>query len=134
MASEYKIGATLGALASLDTQGIIANPRSAYRPHSDAVRDANGALHGMGLPVAEWHWDIMRPGEADVLENYLNGALSAAVVIRTKLNRLDESDAYTYGTFNAIMNWPTGDEDVQARRVLGLTITFTHLELIPEET
>ena len=134
MASEFKIGATVEALASLDSIGIIANPRPSYRAYSDAVRDANGVLHGMGFPVAEWHWDIMRPGEADILEAYLNGALSAAVVIRTKLNRLDESDAYTYGTFNAIMNWPTGDEDIQSRRILGLDITYTHLELIPEET
>jgi hypothetical protein len=134
MASLYKIDDTYGGLTSLDALGISANPRSSYRAFSDAIRDANGLTHGMGYPVAEWHWDVMKPGEADILEAFLNGALSAAVYITTKINRLDNSDQYQYATFSAVMNWPTGDEDVQARRELGLTITFTHLILIPDET
>ncbi len=134
MASLYKIDDTYMGLATLDSLGIRADPRPTYRPFSDAVRNADGLQIGVGFPVAEWHWDIMRPGESDILYAFLSNGLSANVFITTKLTRLDNSDVYQYATFSAIMNWPTGDEQIDARRELGLTITFSHMVLIPDET
>lgn len=133
MAFEYELGTTIDDITDLMALGLAAYPRGSYRPFSDAIRDANGVLHGVGFPVAEWHWDIMKPGESDILAEFLDGALSAPVFIRTRLNRLATNE-YTWATYSAVMNWPSGDEDVQAKRSVGMTITFTRLVLIQDET
>ena len=131
MEYEYKIGTTEGGMQLLTALGISSNPRPTYKPYSVSFQDGNGKTVGEGFPVASWHWDVMRPGESDLLEAFVNGNLSAEVYIRTRLNRLS-TDAYTWATFKAIMHWPTGDEDIQSRRAIGLTIEFTHMELIPD--
>jgi hypothetical protein len=133
MEYEYKIGATVETMQTLEALGITANPRPSFRPFSITVKDGNGKLKGHGFPVAEWHWDVMKVGEPDILAEFLNGGLSATVYIRTRLNRLSESYAYTWATYRCVMNWVTGDEDIQSRRNLGLTIEFTRMVLIPDE-
>jgi hypothetical protein len=134
MSYEYKIGANEGDLTLLTDLGITAPPHASYRPFSTSVILANGIEQGNGFPVATWHWDVMKIGWSDILAGYLSGNLSAPVVIRTRLNRLDVSDDYDWATFSCTMRWVTGDEDLQSRRNVGLTIEFTHLVLIPDET
>lgn len=126
MSSEYKIGSTLVGMQLLTDLGISASPRPSYRPYADAVKLGTGDLMGQGFPVAEWHWDVMRIGESDILAGFLTSGLSGDVFIRTRLNRLS-SGLYTWGNFQCVMNWPTGDEDIQSRKNLSLSITFTHM-------
>lgn len=126
MASSYKIDDTLVGLTSLDALGIIADPRSDFQPFADTIIDGAGGVHGIGFPVVEWHWDVMRTGEADILAAFLAGAASANVFIQTKTNRLSTGDAYTFKKYSAVMVWPTS-EDIQSKRALGLTIRFTQL-------
>ena len=126
MASSYKIGSSYGTLTSLDALGIIADPRSSFQLCADSIRDASGVVHGMGSPVAEWHWDVMRIGEADLLAAFLSGNQSANVYIQTKTNRLSTGEAYVYKIYAAVMTWPV-DEDIQSRRALSLTIRFSQL-------
>lgn len=125
MASDFKIGSTLVGIASLDTLGIIANPNPSFQPYAEQVQDGAGVVHGVGLPVAEWHWDVMRAGESDILAAFLGGAASATVYIRTRTNRLT-TGAYTFKTYSAVMIWPLS-EDVQSKRNLSLTIQFRNL-------
>lgn len=128
MAYEFKIGTTLGGLVLLTDLGITANPRPTFQPFSSFVRLADGTLQGNGFPLATWHWDVMKAGWSDILAAYLGGNLSATVYIRTRLNRLDSGD-YDWANYYCVMNWPSGDEDIQSRRNLSLTIEFTHMEL-----
>lgn len=134
MSYEHSIGADVGSLTLLTTLGITAPPRTSYRPYSASTVLANGVEQGNGFPIIEWHWDVMKPGWSDILAAYLNGNLSAPVVIRSRLNRLDETEDYSWATFACVMRWMTGDEDIQSRRNVGLTIQFTHCVLIPDET
>lgn len=128
MAYDYKIGTTVEELTLLSDLGITANPRPTYQPFSTFVKLADGTLQGYGFPIATWHWDVMKPGWSDILAAYLGGNLSATVYIRTRLNRLDNGE-YDWATFRCQMNWPSGDEEIQSRRNLSLTIEFTHLEV-----
>lgn len=130
--SNYMIGTTEESMAYIDDLGIVADPLPSYRPFSVAVRAGDGTLQGHGFPVATWHWTVMRRGEIDILRNFLSGNLSANVYIRTRLNQMS-NDAYTWGVFACVMNWPAGDEDIQAGRILDVTIEFSHMVLIEED-
>ncbi len=133
MSYEYKLGSTEMDMTLLTAQGIAANPDPSYRPFSVAVKLGDGTTQGEGFPVITWHWSVMKKGEADILYDFLNSNISAPVFVRTRLNRLATGD-YTWATFSAIMHWPEGDESIQDRRILDLTIEFTNCVLVPDET
>lgn len=130
---DFMLGTNIGNIATLESQGVSIIPDASYRPFS--VVDTLGDLtaEGNGFPVATWHFSGLEPGEADILYDYLNGNISAPVVFRTRLNRLNVTiDDYQWATFSGIMRWLEGDENVPALHVLDLTITFTALVLIPD--
>ena len=76
----------------------------------------------MGFPVATWSWDVLTRAHRDALRVYCPG-MSSAVYIRTKT--MDSSDSYA--NFNAVMVWPTQDEERDTERRIKLKITFRFL-------
>ncbi len=131
---QYKIGTNIDSdFDYLTVQGIIANPRPSYRPFSVVDKLGNGMSEGNGFAVITWHWDIMRIGEADILRTYLSGGLSVRIFIRSRINELT-TGAYTWHDFDTIMEWISGDEDIESKRIRDLTLQFKVLEQIPDPT
>lgn len=127
MSYEYKYGATEDDLELLPDLGIRAAPQSGYRPYSASLVLADGTLLGQGFPVATWHWSFITIAERDVFVAGIGGALSGPVVIRSRL------PDNTWATFECIQNMPTGEENLQAGKILGFDLEFTHCVLIPDE-
>jgi len=131
---QYKIGTDTSTHFKYLTEiGISSNPLPTYRPFSVADKLGDLTTEGNGFPVITWHWAVMRIAEADILEGYLSGELSVPIYIRSRLNRLT-TNAYTWRNFSGIMEWVSGDEDIESRRILNLTIQFTGLVQLTEPT
>ena len=115
------------ALEDLIWDGNVPNnPDSSYIPHSEVVKSLNGLAYARGYPSAVWHWDIITDENRAILRDFCPGA-SAEVYISTRTNEIDVSGNEVFIDCLAIMNWPTGEEDQQVDKTLGLDITFTHL-------
>jgi hypothetical protein len=125
MPYEFKIGTTEGGMVDIYTLANAA-PHAGYRPYSQVLRTAAGTQKGVGFPLVTWHWDVITVAERDELIGDLGDDLSAARFIRTRL------PDNTFATFECIMHRPTGEEDLQAGRILDFDIEFTHCILIPD--
>jgi hypothetical protein len=126
MAYDYQFGETEGGMQLLKDLNIRAAPQSGYRPYSVVVRLGNGLQQGNGFPIVTWHWAFVSIAERDVFADVLDGALSAAAYIRTRL-----PDG-TWATFSCIMNAPTGEENLSNGTIINFDLTFTHCVLIPD--
>lgn len=122
----FKLGTTLESLTLLTVLGIRGDPLATYRPFSVADTLGDGSLEGNGFPVVTWHWDFLYAGESDILYNFISNNLSEKVFVCSKLNRLS-SGLYTWQNWEGWMRWVEGEEEIQARKNLDLTITFTGL-------
>jgi hypothetical protein len=130
----FMLGTSVGDLQSMDELGITTgDPDASYRPFSVVDKLGDMSDEGNGFPVVTWHYAGLYPGEADIFYDFLNGNISASVVFRTRLNRLNGTvDDYLWATFSGLMSWMTGDEQNPALHTLDVTITFTGLILIPD--
>ena len=129
----FMIGSTLLGLQSFAEIGIDYDPAASYRPFSVVDRMGDLSGEGNGFPMVEWHFNIMGPGDADILYDYLDGNISAPIFIRTRLNRLNgTNDDYLWATFSGFMNWMPAEEQNPAYHTMDVTITFTGLVLIPD--
>lgn len=134
ISDDFMIDDTLVGLTTLTALGIeTGDPQASYRPFSVVDRLGDGSLEGNGFPVVTWHWTALAPGEADILYAFLNGNISAPIYIRTLLNRLNMAgDNQEWATFSGFMEWMEGDENIDTLHARDITITFTHLVLIPD--
>ena len=122
---EYEIGETEGTMVDIYTLTRAA-PHAGFRPFATTVRLGNGSTKGVGFPVVTWHWAAVTVDERDNLIGDMGDALSVERVIRTRL------PDNTWATYSCIMHRPTGEEDLQAGKILGFDIEFTNCVLIPE--
>ena len=125
----YMLGTTIDDIKTLDELGITTgDPDATYRPFSVVDKLGDGTEEGNGSPVVTWHWAGLLPGEADILYEFLNGNISAPVVLVSRLNRLNMGgDDYVFQLFSGVMTWMTGEENNPALHTLDVTITFTNL-------
>lgn len=137
MASEFKIGTANNVydFLPIDTllgtsQGI--DPDWSFKPYSQAVELGDGTVQGNGFPVAKWRWNGMVEEKRQVLHDLISGALSGPIYIRTATNEVDIYGDRIYQAYLGVMKWPVEDEDIQTDKVLGLILTFTHLEPVTE--
>lgn len=127
MSYEYMIGATEGTMELLPEAGIRAAPQSGYQPFATTVTLGDGTLKGVGFPIVTWHWAFVSVAERDIFIDLLDaGTLSGPAFIRTRL------PDNTWGTFECIMNTPTGEPNLQVGTIIGFDIEFTHCVLIPD--
>lgn len=125
----FYIGSTIDDVQTLEELGITTgDPDASYRPFSVIDKLGDGSDEGNGFPIVTWHWTGLLPGEADLLYEFLNGDISAPIVIRSRKNRLNmSSDDYQWQTFEGFMSWMQGDEENPALHTLNVTITFNGL-------
>jgi hypothetical protein len=126
MALDFQIGNTEETMVDIYTLTRAA-PHAGYRPYSTVIRLGDGTQQGNGFPIVTWHWASVTVAERDALIGDLGDDLSAARFIRTRLP--DNS----FATFECIMHRPTGEEDLQAGKILSFDIEFTHCVIIPDE-
>jgi len=125
----YMLGSTIDDIETLEELGITTgDPDASYRPFSVIDKLGDGSEEGNGFPVVTWHWAGLLPGEADLLYEFLSGNISAPVVLKTRLNRLNMGASdYQWGLFGGIMSWMSGDEQNPVLHTLDVTITFSNL-------
>lgn len=135
----FYLGTTIEDIETLESLGIVTDSGDPYDPDADyqpfSVVDKLGDLssEGNGFPIVTWHWAAMKPGDADILFDFLGSNISAPVVFRTRLNRLNGGATdYLWQTFGGIMSWGFGPEQNPALHTLDLTITFTGLVAIED--
>jgi len=129
----YYLGSTIDDIEILEELGVITgDPDASYRPFSVIDKLGDISEEGNGFPVVTWHWNALAPGEADILYEFLDGNISAPVVLRSRLNRLnDDKTDYQWATFEGTMSWMGGDEQNPVLHTLDVTITFNGLLVIP---
>jgi hypothetical protein len=109
------------------TESTATDPDWSFEPFTTSVRLANGTLRGNGYPRAVWRWNIMTDANRQTLRDLISTDLSGWVYIRTATNDVDMYGDIIFNTYYGIMTWSDQDEDIQADKVLGLVLTFTHL-------
>jgi hypothetical protein len=123
---EYSIGTSPGALNNLEDDLGIPPPHPApFREWAATYEAGDGRTHGDGWPSVVWTWTILLAPYIGILRTYCSGK-SATVYIKTL-----KADLTTYGTYSAIMHWPTMPDDFTyrpGRAVLDFSLQFTHLE------
>ena len=115
MSYEYSIGITLESLATLDSLGISV-PNDAFVLHSQEFSTGDGGVAGQGWSVCEWHWNIIRKIQRDILKTYCTGK-SSNVFIRT----YDENNEFK--TYACKMIWASR-ENFTVGRIIDFTIIF----------
>lgn len=120
---EYAIGTAADNLQNLEDDLGVPPPHPA--PHIEwgaEYQAGDGLVYGDGWPSVVWHFDFLSATHLAALRTYCTGK-SAQVYIKTL-----EPDLTTYGTYQAIMVWPTGGEYRVGRAKTDFEIRFTHLE------
>jgi len=128
----YYLGSTIDDIETLEELGIDYDPDASYLPFS--VVDTLGDLSedGNGFEQVTWHFAAMAPGDADILYDFLDGNISAHVVLRSRLNRLNmDKTNYQFKTWEGEMSWMKGEEQNPALHTADVTITFKGLQVIP---
>lgn len=123
---EYGIGTSPEALDNLEDDLGIPPPHPApFKEWASVYDTGDGQTKGDGWPSCVWNWDYLDAAHLAILRAYCTGK-SASIYIKTL-----KADLTTYGTYSAIMHWPTMPEDYNyrmGRAVLGFALQFTHLE------
>lgn len=126
---EYKIGATSGTLAYLESiadamcQGEFVRWPKVYT-------GADGQRHGDGLPVARWRFAWISQADLNTLRGYVTtGGYYVPSKVCAIKTRMDDG---TFDEFDCIMHWP---DNLEAKREMGghyrdVVIEFTHLEVV----
>lgn len=115
----------------LSQADIPVMPDWTFAPFSGYVELDTGGRKGTGLPKASWTWNVINAAARETLKAYCPD-LSNDVYIMTRVNSTS-SGIPVWGAFQAVMLWPTEEEDKDAGDVtLGLTIEFSMLIEIGE--
>lgn len=113
-------------LADLSTR--VTYPKYTFSPYSDERELGNGQPRGLGSPIAEWRWQLLKIlgqnayTQRDLLRTFVTTA-AASIYIRTRVN--DNAQEYRYFNVNAI--WPQA-EDRDAGRTLDFVMRFNAME------
>lgn len=123
---EYAIGSAADTLQNLEDDLGLPPPHPApFREWAATYDCGDGTVQGDGFPSAEWRWDYLDKDHIATLRTYCTGK-SATVYIKTL-----KANGQTYGTYSAVMIWPTMPDDAafQMGRVsTNFVLKFTHLE------
>jgi len=126
MASEFKIGATLGGITSLDILPTpVLDPTTDFKPYSKLIDLGSGLKRGAGYATAKWIYGYITEAQRNQLRTFCTGA-SAEVFIRTRTR--DTSGSTLFKTFKAVMTWPE-QEDYRNSRRTDFIISFSRLEV-----
>ena len=132
--NDYAIGTTVGNLTLLWELNVWSTPYGSpvTRPHwafqnGAGVKDLDdGSQRIVGLPKAQWHWDVITDDERNALRTFCPG-VSAQVYIST-YNNDDVDNCHTYA---AEMQWPIEKgEVVEATQRTGFDLNFINLVFI----
>lgn len=122
MASNYKIGSSLGTLTSLDLLATpIVDPKHVAHNYSSQDDLADGSVRGMGWPFIEWRYGYVTQAQRDMFRTFCPSS-SSIVYIRTKQN--ESADGFK--TYRAVMIWPL-NEDKRAGRRMDFILMFRQL-------
>jgi hypothetical protein len=105
---------------------ISVNPDASYQPQSDVAKSLSGLFIPRGFPAAKWHFNALTVGQRQILKSFCP-SLSAEVYFETLSNEISLCDDEVWIQATAILHWPAGDEEIQAGRVMGLELLFTHI-------
>jgi hypothetical protein len=105
---------------------ISVNPDASYIPQSDVVKSLSGLFIPRGFAAAKWHFNALTVGQRQTLKSFCP-SLSAEIYFETLSNEISLCNDEEWIQALAIMHWPAGDEEIQAGRVMGLELLFTHL-------
>lgn len=128
---DYQIGVSSGSMVKLENIAVsgssvpVSYPKSTFTPYSEEQQLVSGLVRGVGFPRAQWIWGVITREERDALRQYCPEK-SATVYIKTKT--MDTADSYH--TYQAVMVWPTQEEERDTQRRLQLKITFRTMVLI----
>ena|SRR5271157_2004117 len=127
----FQIGTTLEGMTNLENLATpVVPPKSHFTQYADQVPLGDNTVRGVGAPTAHWHWDFLTQAQRDQLRIFCAGA-SAVVYITTVINDSDATENPTrYGSFQAVMIWPSLAEEKDATRRISFDIEFR--QLIPE--
>jgi len=128
------LGSTVEDLKTMEELGIrTGDPDMTYQPFSAVDKLGDLSDEGNGFPIVVWHYAGLYPGDADIFYDFLDGDISAPVIFRSRLNRLNEGKTdYLWITATGIMSWMFGDEQNPVLHTMDVTMTFTVIEIIPD--
>lgn len=122
---EYAIGSAAEALQSVEDDLGLPPPHPApFREWAVTYDCGDGKVRGDGFPSADWNWDYLDENHIAALRAYCTGK-SADIYIKTV-----KADGETYGTYSAIMVWPTMPDEAafqMGRASTNFVLKFTHL-------
>lgn len=119
----------------MDLQSLIGvadipiRPEWTYNEESEVVGALGGLSVGRGYASATWHFSVLTNEQRDVLRSFCPG-VSAEVYFETPSNEIDLSSNEVFIQALAVMHWPTGEEDHQVNKMMGLDLTFTYIQEI----
>lgn len=127
----------LVSLANIENISAFRKGHVALPPKSQPVdvfpvrrKTLSGKTWGGGVPDHQWTWDVLPVAALEYLEDtYLSGAAVASAPVTINTRRHDQG---VYTRYNAYITLPQPSVDYAYRqgKVLGLTLTFTHLVAI----
>lgn len=126
--TEFSIGLSLETLVLLsELSPVVIEPQSSFSRYSVEIETNDGGVAGQGWPVDEWHWGFIHVDQWQALRNYCGGK-SSNVFMRTYNDFTEE-----WETYSAVMIWPGGPPNIQARKVIDFTLVFRKLVFQEEE-
>lgn len=126
----HKLGTYAGGVAGMlgicDVLSIHSDPDSTFKEYSSVVADdLNGKPIEAGFPTATWTWPVMPQADFDRLLDYLGGASSVSVYIRTRNN--SGASGFDFANYLAVMRRPVAEQEGLLRN--RVVIEFTGLVL-----
>lgn len=120
---EYAIGLSVEGLQNLEDDLNIPPPYPApFQEWASDYAAGDGRVYGDGWPSATWHFDYLSTAHVAALRTYCTGK-SANVYIRTL-----QADHTSYGTYLAVMIWPSRLDYRVGRASTDVELVFTHLQ------
>jgi hypothetical protein len=109
----------------VDYGTAVTRPHWAFQDGAGVVKLDNGSSRIIGLPQAQWRWDVITDEERMSLRLFCPyPEVSAQVYISTYTNE----DVENVSTFQAMMHWPADKgEDVKATKRRDFVISFDNL-------
>lgn len=124
MSSNFKLGASAGTLAVIDTQFETLRdrePRASTIDFAQKVNVGNGTRLGLGWQVQTWRWSVLSEDMWTNLRAYAN----TLVYVTTRNN------AGTFATYTCLFIFPEEEPEHQAGRVLEAEIELRNLVAVP---
>ena len=120
MTTQYKIGTTLGGMATLASISVT-DPQASPVAYAEYTELGNGLVRGSGWYVCEWRWARLYQSEVNALQAYCPGTSRDDIFIRT-LNR-----GGSWNTYTGIVIWPRVEPAEASDCYFDFVITFRSL-------